>query len=564
MKWIDAQRARLGAMNDARKAKAEEKRRVREMTRAHDPHAHSRFWLLNVPAIATVLAAITEWYWAILFCIEATGRLDGNFETAAGSEAAPRALWDFAFSAHWPVLIGLLAATAPIVMISMVWLPVQFAMRGAGAWRRGSLITAGLLANILVIISGTVVLNYNRQDQVRDAVVIEQTAAQGRAAIDARLAFEQEQLRLALANSNPYLNQAANVGAAEWERSYVAQARATNDPRLPMLERALGAARAADQRRANIERLTIERATAAPEAASAANVEDNIGRELNTFAQYVEVWRPPFVAFICTLIGILGAWWTLAMLERLNPKDVLRSGWADDAHRIEDLREHEAVTPQPMKPAREDIVDAETGERLIRVRQQQKEYLRKAPKGKRQKLDITPDPQPDETGVAHDGGNRAGSVEINDLGLPTGPQEVNEAVAVDAPPASLPVEESLPTDNEQAEQSAAEPLASEHPESSDIPEPDLEAYREAEPELFADDATAHVAVVDDMRAELQSDEHRYPDEQSDEHSDEQGAEQPVDHVELPNEEGVVILETEPERAPETREERLLTASVAAE
>jgi hypothetical protein len=495
-----------------------EKAEARKAQQAlHSEHGHGRFFLLHVPAAATICAAIVEWYWALLFCIEATGRIDWNYETSFGSEAPASALWNFAFSAHWPVLVGLVCATVPIVMLSMVWLPVQFAMRGSGRWRRGTVILCGLLANILVIVSGTVVMNYNRQDQVREAVVVEQTAAQGRAAIEARLAFEQEQLRLALNNSNPYLNQAANVGAAEWERSYVAQARATNDPRLPMLERALGAARAADQRRANIERLTIERATAAPEAASAANVEDNVGRELNTFAQYVEVWRPPFVAVICTLIGIFGAWWVLALMQGLNPRDVMRSGWADESHRIEDLRDQEPVAPQPMRPAREVVTDAETGEELVKVKP--REYWRKR-KGKVQKLAIKPEIPPDETGVEYDGGERTAA---------SATEQVSEAVTVDAPPTPVTMEESLPASDKQADASSAEAP------STDQPEPPAE---ELEDITFQDDEPlADAPVVAEHQEQEQADSAE-PDQES-EHA-------------------------EPRDEPETRESHLLAARTAAE
>ena len=418
MKFIDDAKLKAAVWWRERKEKAEE-RKAAKAALAHAEHGHGRFFLLTVPAVATICAAVVEWYWALLFCIEATGHIDWNWETGFGSTTPAENAWNFAFAAHIPVLVGLIAATAPIVMLSMVWLPVQFAMRGAGRVRRGSIIAVGILANILVIVSGTVVMNYNRQAEVRDAAVVEQTAAQGRAAIDARLAFEQEQLRLALANDNPYLNQATNVGAEEWERSYVAQARATNDPRLPQLERALGAARAADQRRANIERLTVERATAAPEAASAANVTDTVGAELNTFAQYVEVWRPPFIALICTLIGIFGTWWVIAMLERMNPRDVLRSGWADEGHRIEDHSKEEPIVPQPMKPAREVVTDAETGEELVRITP--KPHWRKT-KGKKHKLDVQPEIPPDETGVTADGGNRiartvAGPIDLDNPGV---------------------------------------------------------------------------------------------------------------------------------------------------
>lgn len=430
----ESARLKFKSWSNWRKERKAEKQAAKQAAMVQDPHGHSRFWLLSVPAIATVCAAVTEWYWAVLFCIEATGQIGMDWSTSLGSDTPAQGAWHFLFDIQsmW-VLIGLILATMPIVMLSMIWLPVQFAMRGAGMWRRGTLIVVGVLANILVIVSGTVVMNYNRQDQVREAVVTEQSAQQGRAAIDARLAFEQEQLRLALNNSNPYLNQAANVGAAEWERSYVAQARATNDPRLPMLERALGAARAADQRRANIERLTIERAQAAPAAATAANVEDNVGRELNTFAQYVEVWRPPFVALICTLIGIFGAWWVLAMLERLNPRDVLRSGWADESHRIPDMRDEEAIVPQPMEPHREVATDAETGEELVKVKPREYWRRRGARKGKATKVEVQPEPQPDEQGVQYDGGGRMGSVAgAVEAAVGTHPKQQDEGDAGDS------------------------------------------------------------------------------------------------------------------------------------
>lgn len=427
--YTDA-KLRMGSTLREWKEKREEQKAQKQAAAAvHSEHGHGRFFLLTVPATATICAAIVEVYWAFLFCIEATGHLLVDWSTSVGSDTAASGAWHFAFTVNSvAVLIGLVCATIPIVMISMVWLPVQFTMRGTGRWRRGTMIFCGLLANLLVIVSGTVVMNGNRQEQVREGAVVEQTAAQGRAAIDARLAFEQEQLRLALANSNPYLNQAANVGAAEWERSYVAQARATNDPRLPQLERALGAARAADERRANIERLTVERATAAPEAATATNVEDEAGATLNQFSQAVQVWRPPFVAFICTLVGIFGAWWTLALMQGLNPRDVLRSGWADEGHRIEDLREQEAIVPErdekghvKMKPPRRVFTEADTGEEIEQTLVPQ--HYRTIKRGKRTRVETNPDIPPDETGVPQDGGNRTAVTLGGEMELPSSAED---------------------------------------------------------------------------------------------------------------------------------------------
>ena len=504
----EAARLRASVWMRERKERAEEKKAT--AAAMANEHGHGRFFLLHVPAMATICAAVVEWYWAILFCIESTGFIDWNYQTTTGSNIVSASTWNFTFETHWPIFLGLVCATIPIVMLSMVWLPVQFAMRGSGMWRRGTVIAVGVLANILVIVSGTVVMNGNRQEQVREAVVVEQTAQQGRAAIDARLAFEQEQLRLALTNENAYLNQAASVGASEWERSYVAQARATNDPRLPQLERALGAARAADERRANIERLTIERATAAPEAASAANVEDTVGAELNTFAQIVEVWRPPFVAVICCLIGIFGAWWVLALMQGLNPRDVLRSGWADEGHRIEDMRSQPSVVPEPMQAPREAIYDAETGEELTHVRS----TWRKKPKrkGKPERVETAPEIPPDETGVTIDGGNR----------IAVGADGLGGVMESEAPVENIPnAGEQVPSqdgDGEGQDNQEDQVAAEAHPEPSiEMSEEDLAVLYElaaAENELSQDKPLDGVSSDDaaDDQTDNESYDHNQPRE----------------------------------------------------
>lgn len=407
MKFFDDAKLKAGVWLRERKEKAAEKKAVK-MAEVHasGEHGHGRFWLLNVPATATILAAIVEVYWAFLFCIEATGRVDWNIQTASGSAEPYVIVWNFAFDSHLPVLIGLACATAPIVMISMVWLPVQFAMRGFGRWRRGTLIVVGLLANLLVIVSGTVVMNHNRQEQVRADLVVEQSAEANRAMLQANVTALQEELNTLMNHRSTYIATAASVGAAQYESAYVAQARATNDARLPVLERALGAARRADDLREQIRAARVEAATAAPAAAAAANVQDDVGAELNAFGQFVEVWRPPFVALICTLIGVFGSWWTLAMILGLNPRDVLRSGWAPENMRIEDKRHEAPIDERPIVPPREVVTDAETGEELVKVKP--REYWRRR-KGVPQKHEIQPDVPPDEKGVEHDGGARKGT-----------------------------------------------------------------------------------------------------------------------------------------------------------
>lgn len=404
----------IGKLKDQFTAWRAERRAAATARALHSEHGHGRFFLLHVPAAATICAAVVEWYWSILFCIEATGRIDWNYETAFGTEQASASIWNFAFSTHWPVFLGLVCATVPIVMLSMVWLPVQFAMRGTGRWRRGTVILVGILANILVIVSGTVVMNYNRQEQVREALVVEQTAQANRGAIQAQIdAVNDDLARLTDRRiNNEYAATAANVGADAYRAQYMSEEALARSPaaRRDIIVRALGAAERADALRAERAALFQQLAQAPTEAAVAANVEDTVGRELNQFAQVVEVWRPPFVAVICTLIGIFGAWWVLALLQGLNPRDVMRSGWADESHRIPDMRDEEAIVPQPMEPHREVVTDAETGEELVKVKPREYWRRRGARKGKATKVEVQPEPQPDEQGVQYDGGGRMGSV----------------------------------------------------------------------------------------------------------------------------------------------------------
>lgn len=422
LKFVNDAKLRAGSILREWKEKREEQKAQKQATAEHSEHGHGRFFLLTIPATATICAAIVEVYWALLFCIEATGRLDWNFDLASAWNEPLRFVWNFAFNGNAPVLIGLLAATAPIVMISMVWLPVQFAMRGFGRWRRGSLIAVGLLCNAIVIISGTVVMNHNRQEQIRDSLVIEQSADADRAAVAARLSVAQTELARITAEGNTSNEaRAARAGVAGWA-TYVREAQ--RDPGVPAadrqrIERAMGSAEAADRLRARIEELTVQQAVAAPTATTQMTVQDNVGAEMNAFSEKVKVYRPPLIAVACTFIGILGAWWTLAMLLGLNPRDVLRSGWADEGHRIEDLRAQEPVVPQPMERQREVVTDAETGEELVRVRESKpRDYWRKVKKGKPTRVNVEPDIPPDETGVNYDGGKRTAVTLGGEMELP--------------------------------------------------------------------------------------------------------------------------------------------------
>lgn len=460
---IEAARLRAVQRLRERKERAAEKKAQRQ-AQAQTEHGHGRFFLLHVPATATICAAFVEVYWALLFCIEATGRVIGHFDIAAAWNAPWRFVWDFAFSGNAFVLLGLLAATAPIVMISMVWLPVQFAMRGFGRWRRGTLIAVGLLANAIVIISGTVVMNANRQEQVRAAVVTEQAADANRAMLAASVDDLRAELETLMNHRSTYVATAASVGLEAYQRDYASDAAiaAERDPaRRGLLTRARGAAARADELRAQIAAARAQVAQAAPAAATAAVVRDDVGAPLNGFAEQVKVWRPPLIAIGCTMIGILGAWWTLAMLLHMNPRDVLRSGWADDSHRIEDLREEARPVAQPMKPPRRKFTEADTGEEIEQTLVPA--HYRTIKKGQKTKVVFPAPDLPDETGVEQDGGGRIGSVqesvdvpiEDDDGGSPTASAASPPVDAAVTPPSAEPEVQPEPSTDLTPEDEAA-------------------------------------------------------------------------------------------------------------
>lgn len=315
---------------------------------------HSGYFITSVTAFAVACAAATEWYWAVLFCIEAVGRVMFHWDTAAGSAERGRNLWDFAFATNLPILIGLVCATVPIVLWSMVWLPTWFAARNTGRWRRITACATGLLCNFLIVVSGTVIMNGNRQEQVRAGLVQEQGRDAGIEALKSRRASAEEHLRQMTGPElgNKLQAQAARAGAAGWKATVEASC-AARDPLCTARTSAIGSAVAADEYRKQIDDLTAQIAAAPTAAAVAVNVDDRNGAALNRFAQLVEVWRPPFVALTCTLIGIFGGWWLVGLYDKLAAgrttiSAMRKEAWADDEHMIADLREQEKPKAAPM------------------------------------------------------------------------------------------------------------------------------------------------------------------------------------------------------------------------
>lgn len=410
MKFIDDAKLKFGVWNRERKERAEEKRAQRRAMEYGFDRTPARI------RFAVQLATYGVIGFLLLWITQMTGvlQLDLALDWAVDR---PLALdWDLQLDLNILPLIVLAIVSFAIVFWSKAWVSL-FASTPWREWfsKWGSLVL-GIGGSLAIIMGGFEVNQHTREEDYRGALVQEQGAQQSRAAIQSQIDQITADLNTAMNNRNAYLAQAASVGAmgGDWRASYVEQARRTNDPRLPMLERAQGAADAAADMVSRRNALRTQLAEATPVAATAATVE--MSDPVSQFIGSIGAWRIVVLVLVGDLILLLGNYFADKAEERRRyATSVQASGWADEGHRIEDLRAEEPIVPQPMKPAREVVTDAETGEELVKVKP--REYWRKR-KGKVQKLDIQPEIPPDETGVAIDGGKRTAVTIGGEMELP--------------------------------------------------------------------------------------------------------------------------------------------------
>ena len=272
-------------------------------------------WMISFFLAIAIGAALTEFVFVMIWCIRAVGDVEWLWNYAAGSAVAGSNEWSFDLQLHMLLWVPIVAASVWIIGVSTLWLPGQLAMRGQGFFRRFSLIIVGLVCNAIIVAGAIQVQQENRVEDMRDAVVQEQVGVQSLAAIDARLVQANAELERMMNNRNAYLAQAASVGEAEWVASYVRQARATGDARLPMIERATGAARAADAMRARISTLTDQRATAAVQPAAVVEVRQRATDWLAQLSEFIGAYRIVFFAVALSAIGILATWWALGISQ---------------------------------------------------------------------------------------------------------------------------------------------------------------------------------------------------------------------------------------------------------
>lgn len=499
-----------------------EERKTRAVEAADPAGVTVPLWLVNAAKFASWVATLSLMYFLWLYTLDiARDRAAALHLTHAGQWVGNVQFW-------FPYIAGFALVAFGIPYVAKIAIPTFMSLSWSGNFwpKLWALIIA--LSVSLVVIAGTFTVQGDTlMERDREGLVAVEGVQQGRAALQARIDARQQELSEMMNNRNAYLAQAASVGAAEWERSYVVQARQTSDPRLPMIERALGAARAADAVRADLISLREQLAQSTTVAAVQNEVvTERTGWIVSTLG-WLEGVRAILLSLVMDIVALMMPWIALRLEQARARQLGLAGGIPHHPWMIEDKRGEASVadaTPGEAARAvfeaggtreeaeaaarsaaavhtkREEMYDAETGERLT----YRKGTWVKPPKrrGQPSPMQMPPGERlPDETGVAHDGGGRAG------MEPATEQREDREATPPEATPELSP-----------DEQDAVDEL--------------LAAAQDDSPES---DEERHSAKQDEPAGLI---------------GDEEPIEERIDH--------------EKPREPETRPERLIAADVAAE
>lgn len=485
------------------------------------PHVTVAEWQVSAARFASNVAMCVLVYFLWLYTLQIAGDRAADLHlTHAGGWVGDLRFW-------FPFIVGFGIMSFGIPYVAKISIPTFMALNWREhlwpkAWALGIALSVSL-----VIMAGTFTIQGDAiLERDRASAVAVQQVEQSREGLQAQITAAEQRLRDMRNNSNAYMAQAASVGADGWQ-SYIDQARRTNDARLPMIERAMGAARAADAKQAELDGLRVRLAQSAGTASVERHVTTTAATTwIGSLLDWVESVRAILLSLVMDVCCLMMPWIARHLeLARNRQLGADVSGWADDAHRIPDMRAEDPITPQPMKPPREVVRDALTGEELVF----RKSTWAKKPPKKGKPVRIEPDvmAMADEKGAV-DGGDRAAR---------SGDQSAENEHGAER--------ESRPAENE-----AEEPTQAEAAEATPSDRPADKAEQEAHvgdepdqpiPPMSDDDVL--MLYENDMLAPPAMDE---PAVQASEGDDEPSSDEGEgeDHVSLPDGEGVMVRELE--------------------
>lgn len=309
-------------------------------------------WLVGGTKFAAWIATVVLIYFLFLYTLDiARDRAGALHLTHAGTWVGEITFWVPYIGAFALVAVGIpyVAKIAIPTFVSLSWRQDPTAK----VW---SLLIA--IAVSLVVISGTfAVQGHTIMERDRDAAVAVEQVQQGRSVIEAQIESKRQELADMMNNRNAYLAQAASVGAAEWQRSYI-DATPANDPQRDRIVRALGAARAADTVREEIEGLRAQLAQA-PAVASVQRevVTESTGWIASTLG-WLEGVRAILLSFVMDIVALIMPLIALRLEQARNRQLGMAKGVPLHRYMIPDMSQPDKPGYVPPEERRVEPMDA--------------------------------------------------------------------------------------------------------------------------------------------------------------------------------------------------------------
>ena len=296
--------------------------------------------------------------------------LDIARDRSAALELTQAGMWSGEIKFWFPYIVGFGLVAVGIPYVAKIAIPVFMSL----SWKREAWPKAWALliavAVSLVVIAGTFsVQAKSLVERGRDSAVDVAEIEQQRAATEAQIAAITSDLDKAMSNPNRVLAQAASVGAlggaAEWKRSYVDVARTQGAANADILERATGAARAAEAAVQRRDALRAELASMTTVTAVQETVASAQTGWLSATMGWLEGSRAILLALVMDIVCLIMPWIALR-LEQARALQLARAAGAVQAptvepmgreFQIEDHSDEAPIVPD-LDGARADVMDA--------------------------------------------------------------------------------------------------------------------------------------------------------------------------------------------------------------
>jgi hypothetical protein len=579
MQFIKDAKLWAGVKLRERKERAEERRADRLERAAREPHgAPSESLIAQVKLGAWGAYIALMWFlWERVLHVS-----EAQFETLRITNF----LWweSLTLSLHFPLIVGyvFVVLTVPYIAKFAIPMMVTLSFREHPIAKLWSIFITILVS--VVLISGTATVGGMAvvESERESAVAVEQVQT-GRAVLESRIASREGELRSMMENRNAYLAQAASVGAAEWQRSYIDQTSA-GDPQRERIVRALGAARSADAVRADIQTLRDQLAQSTAVAAVSSEVTTARSAPIAGILGWLNAFWILLLAVVMDIACLFLPWLAETLQQKRNRVmgqygEAIRSRWdlvedkraegnvarerqRRDAYDVAEAVMAEGGDPRwaadlarsasSPKPNKVRYTDNDTGDEIEESIVKAHKRKRVLKRGEVNHVEIRPDIPPDETGVAHDGGERqATSAAADGLGeRPKGDMHKEEPAE---PYANNSSEAFASRSNGEANHASEKQDGDKNAEQKNTQDYSLseEPTIPEELDLIPDEEIFAEDVELETPAPISA-------------SNEQPQNEPAEQNEQADEQIVAQDETPEREEPETREDRMLPSSVAAE